>query len=119
MKTKLSKSTRPERPFRYFPDDIEYIVTGYGPLARVIQLWRLASGPNGRWIYLARIMPEQCTIEYIAHRFGGGDYRAKILGEWDRQRRCELYFERVSFAIDDFFPVTAETLARTRSQCQK
>ena len=78
MKTK-TKTTKPERPFRYFPDD----------------------------------------IEYIAHRFGGGDYRAKILGEWDRERRCEQYFERVSFAIDDFYKPTAETLARTRSALQK
>jgi len=119
MKTKPSKSTKPARPFRYFPDDIEHIVLGYGPRARVIQLWRQESGSYNHWIYLARIMPEQCTIEYIAHRFGGGDYRAKILGEWDRERRCEVYFERVSFAIDDCFAVTAETLARTRSRQQK
>jgi hypothetical protein len=85
----------------------------------VIQLWRLADGTYNRWIYLARITPYQCTIEYIAHRFGGGDYRAKILGEWDRERRNEQYFERVSFAIDDFYKPTPETLARTRSALQK
>ncbi len=119
MKTKLSKSAKAQRPFRYFPDDIEHIVEDYGPRARVVQLWRLEDGTYGRWIYLARIMPEQCTIEYIAHRFGGGDFRAKILGEWDRERRCEVYFERVSFAIDGCFPVTPETLARTRSQQHK
>ena len=116
MKT---KPTKPERPFRYFPDDIEYIVQVYGSRARVVQLWRLADGTSDQWIYLARITPYQCTIEYIAHRFGGGDYRAKILGEWDPERRCEQYFERVSFAIDGCFPVTDETLARTRSQQQK
>lgn len=119
MKTKLSKSAKAERPFRYFPDDVEHIVEGYGPRARVVQLWRMADGTYGRWIYLARIMPEQCTIEYIAHRFGGGDYRAKILGEWDRESRSEQYFERVSFAIDDFYKPTAETLARTRGQLEK
>jgi len=47
------------------------------------------------------------------------DYRAKILGDWDSERRCEQYFERVSFAIDGCFRVTDETLARTRSQQQK
>ncbi len=119
MKAKLRKSAKAERPFRYFPDDIEHIVEGYGPRARVVQLWRLEDGSFGRWIYLARIMPEQCTIEYIANRFGGGEYRAKILGEWDRQPRCEVYFERVSFAIDDFYKPTAETLARTRAALQK
>jgi hypothetical protein len=110
---------KPTKLVRYFPDDIEHIVLGYGSRARVIQLWRLADGTYGRWIYLARITPYQCTIEYIAHRFGGGDYRAKILGEWDPERRCEQYFERVSFAIDDFYKPTAETLARTRSALQK
>ena len=119
MKAKLRKSAKAERPFRYFPDDIEYIVQAYGSRARVVQLWRLADGTSDRWIYLARITPYQCTIEYIANRFGGGDYRAKILGEWDPQRRCEQYFERVSFAIDGCFRVTDETLARTRSQQQK
>lgn len=116
MKT---QHVKPARPVRYFPDDIEHIVLGYGPRAQVIQLWRLADGTYDQWIYLARIGPHQCTIEYIAHRFGGGDYRAKILGDWDRERRCEQYFERVPFAIDGCFPVTAETLARTRSQQQK
>ncbi len=114
-----AKPTRPETPFRYFPDDIEYIVQAYGSQARVVQLWRLADGTHDQWVYLARITPCQCTIEYIAQRFGGGDYRAKILGEWDPERRCEQYFERVSFAIDGWFPVTAETLTRTRSQQQK
>lgn len=76
-------------------------------------------GTGDRWVYLARLTPRKCTIEYIAKRFRGGDYRAKILGEWDLERRYEQYFERVSFAIDGCFPVTAETLARTRSQQQK
>ncbi len=116
MKT---KTTRPERPFRYFPDDIEHIVQGYGSQARVVQLWRLADGTYNQWIYLARITPHQCTIEYIANRFGGGDYRAKILGEWDPERRREQYFERVSFAIDGCFPATPETVGRIRSQQQK
>ena len=61
----------------------------------------------------------EVAAEYIANRFGGGDYRAKILGDWDPERRCEEYFERVSFAIDGCFRVTDETLARTRSQQQK
>ena len=112
-------SVKPTKPVRYFPDDIEHIVLGYGSRARVIQLWRLADGTYNRWIYLARITPYQCTIEYIAHRFGGGDYRAKILGDWDPERRCEQYFERVSFAIDGCFPATPETVGRIRSQQQR
>ena len=42
-----------------------------------------------------------------------------MAADWDPERRCEQYFERVSFAIDGCFRVTDETLARTRSQQQK
>ena len=107
-----AKPLKPPKPHRYFPDDIEYIVQAYHPRVRVVQLWRLVDGTHDRWIYLARLTPGQCTIEYIARRFGGGDYRAKILGPWDPKQRYEQYLERVSFAIDPCFPITAETRAR-------
>src|SRR3989442_13069307 len=94
MKTKI---TRPERPFRYFSDDIEYIVQAYGSRARVVQLWRLADGTSDRWIYLARITRYQCTIEYIANRVRGGEYPAKNPCGWDPQRRRSPNFERVAF----------------------
>ena len=53
----------------------------------------------------------------IGDRFGGGWYRAKILGAWDRERRREEYFEQVAFGIDQqWWPMTAETRERIRKQ---
>jgi hypothetical protein len=108
------------RPLRDFPEDIDGIVRGYGARALVVQLWRRVDGTRNEWTYLGRLAPEQCEIELIAERFGGGWYRAKILGRWDRGRRQEDYFEQVSFGISSRrWPVTAETLARIKKQQEK
>ena len=116
MKTKINKT----RPPRDFPEDIDGILHGYGARARVVQLWRLQDGTRDKWTYLGRFVPEQCEIDLIGERFGGGWYRAKILGEWDPERRREEYFEQVAFGLDDSaWPVTEETLARIRMQQQK
>ena len=116
MSTKTSK-TKPPRPHRNFPDAIDEILSGYGPRARVVQLWRQLDGKRDVWTYLGRLQPEQCEIELIADRFGGGWYRAKIFGAWDRERRREEYFEQVSFGIDQqWWPMTAETRERIRKQ---
>jgi hypothetical protein len=116
MRTKTTKS-KPARPFRNFPDAIDEILRGYGPRARVVALWRQLDGKRDVWTNLGRLQPEECEIEMIGHRFGGGWYRAKIFGAWDRQRRREEYFEQVSFAIaQDYWPMTAETRERIRKQ---
>jgi len=116
MKTKTSK-TKPPRPFRNFPDAIDEILHGYGPLARVVQLWRQLDRKRDVWTYLGRLQPGECEIEMIGHRFGGGWYRAKILGAWNRETRREQYFEQVSFCLDQqYFPLTAETRDRIRKQ---
>jgi hypothetical protein len=113
MKTKTKKL----RPPRHFPDAIDEILGGYGPRARVVQLWRQVDGTRDQWTYLGRFAPEQCQIELVAQRFGGGWYRGKIFGVWNRELRREEYFEQVSFGIDDrAWPVTAETLERIRDQ---
>ncbi len=116
MRTKTRK-TKQHRPFRNFPDAIDEILHGYGPRARVVQLWRQLDGKRDVWTYLGRFQPEQCEIELIGDRFGGGWYRAKILGAWDRARRREEYFEQVSFGLDrQYWPMTAETRERIRKQ---
>ena len=116
MKAKTTK-TKPPRPFRNFPDEIDVILHGYGPRARVVQLWRQLAGDRDVWTYLGRLQPEQCEIEMIGHRFGGGSYRAKILGAWDRERRQEEYLEQVTFRLaDQYWPLTAETRDRIRKQ---
>jgi len=111
------KTPRPPRPF---PDDIDGILRDYGPLARVVQLWRQVDGMPNEWTYLGRLAPEQCDIQLIAERFGGGVYRAKIFGAWNRRLRREEYLEQVSVSIArQFWPMTAETLAKTRMQRQR
>ncbi len=116
MKTKTGKTKLP-RPPRSSPDAIDEILHGYGPRARVVQLWRQLNGKGDDWTYLGRLQPEQCEIELIADRFGGGWYRAKIRGDWDRERRREEYFEQVAFGIDQhWWPMTAETRERIRKQ---
>ncbi len=116
MSTKIKKR-KPPRPPRHFPDFIDEILGGYGSLARVVQVWRRVDGTRDEWTYLGRLLPEQCAIELIADRFGGGWYRAKIFGGWDPKLRREEYFEQVAFGIDDrAWPMTAETLARIKQQ---
>jgi len=116
MKTKTTKTKLP-RPFRNFPDAIDEILHGYGPRARIVVLWRQLDRKQDVWTYLGRLQPEQCEIEMIGDRFGGGWYRAKILGAWDRERRREEYFEQVAFGIDQqWWPMTAETRERIRKQ---
>jgi len=111
------KKTKPRRPPRHFPDHIDEILAGYGPRARVVQLWRQLDHKRDVWTYLGRLPPEQCEIELVAQRFGGGWYRAKICGAWDRERRREEYFEQVSFGIDQrAWPMTAETRERIQGQ---
>jgi len=84
---------------------------------RVVQLWRRVDGTHNQWTYLGRIAPEQCEFELVGKRFGGGEYRAKLLGLWEPQRRQEEYLEQVTFALcDRAWPITAETLARMREQ---
>jgi hypothetical protein len=116
MKTKTVK-TRPPRPPRHFPDDIDEILHGYGQHARVIQLWRQLDGKHSEWTYLGRLHPSESGVEQVAERFGGGWYRAKILGAWDPELRREEYFEQVSFGIaEQGWAVTAETRDRIRKQ---
>ena len=116
MKTKTVK-TKPSRPFRSSSDAIDEILSGYGPRARIVVLWRQLDGKRDVWTYLGRLQPEQCDIEMIAQRFGGGEYRAKLLGDWDGKRRQEEYLEQVTFRLDDqYWPMTAETRDRIRKQ---
>jgi len=42
------------------------------------------------------------------------EYRAKILGRWDRERRREEYLTQIPFAIDLRIPPTAAAVAKMR-----
>ena len=114
MKSKAATKTRPPRPFA---DYIDGIVREYGPRVRVVQLWRRVDRRRNEWTYLGRVPPEVCEFELIGKRFGGGEYRAKLLGPWDPERRQEEYLEQVTFALDDrYWPLTPETIARMKKQ---
>lgn len=116
MRTKIEK-TKPPRPPRSSPDAIDEVLWGYGSEARVVQVWRQRDDKPDEWTYLGRLRPEECEVDMIGHRFGGGWYRAKILGAWDRETRREEYFEQVSFGLDrQWWPMTAETRDRIRKQ---
>jgi hypothetical protein len=109
---KLKTHTK-TRPHRDFADDIDIILHGYGPRVRVVQLWRRLNPMRNEWTYIGRVPPEVCEIELIGRRFGGGEYRAKLLGDWDTERRQEEYLEQVTFCLDDqYWPITAETRER-------
>ena len=114
MKLKTPTKTRPPR---HFADDIDIIIHGYGPRVRVVQLWRRLDPMRNEWTYIGRVPPELCDIEPIGKRFGGGEYRAKLLGDWDGERRQEEYLEQVTFCLDEqYWPMTAETRERIRKQ---
>ena len=112
MSTK-SQNQKPSRPPRQSADDIDDILAGYGSRAEVVQLWRRLEGTQDRWIYLGRLSPHEVGFDLVARRFGGGRYRAKLLGRWDRVKRREEYFEQVHFGIaKEGWPITDETRAR-------
>ena len=114
MKAQTPTKTRPPRSSAWYIDEI---VRAYGPRLCVVQIWRRVDGMRNQWTYLGRLAPEQTEIELIGKRFGGGDYRAKLLGPWDPELRQEEYLEQVSFALDDrYWPMTAETRDRIRKQ---
>lgn len=106
-----------DKPPRQDPGDVDAVLDYYSQRARVVVLWRQNLHRDGRWTYLARLSPtelfmEYGFMEYVQHRFGGGWYRAKIYGTWDRHLRQEEYLTQVTFGVDG--PPTAETFDRIR-----
>ena len=47
-------------------------------------------------------------------RWGGGAYRIRLFGAWDRGRRQEKYITQVAFWIHSGFPPTPGLRARLR-----
>jgi hypothetical protein len=95
--------------------DIPDIVIAYlRPHARTVALWRQDDGRPERWVYLERISARAFSMDDVIQRYGGGDYRAKILGKWDRGSRREGYLTQIPFAIDSRIPPTATAVAKMR-----
>jgi hypothetical protein len=87
------------KALRAFADDLEGVLLHYGGQCRVVQLWRQREDDRRAWTYLGRLPPDDCDLEVLKRRFGGGSYRAKLFGGWMRRERREAYLEQVSFAI--------------------
>lgn len=105
-----------EKAPRAYWDDIEGVLRHYGRRVRVVQLWRQSDNQRNAWIYLERVDPQEryffkfdSFLELLKTRFRGGWYRAKFLGEWDRQKKREQSFGQVSFGIHG--PPTATTVS--------
>lgn len=95
--------------------DPEQVVNNLGRRVRVIVLWRQRDDDPGRWIYLERMPPQEFSLEEVKIRWGGGAYRIRLFGAWDRARRQERYITQVAFWIWKGFPPTPATLARLKS----
>lgn len=81
---------------------------------RVVVLWRQSDDDPERWIYLERILPGEFSYETVKQRWGGGAFRIRLFGAWNRARRQEKYITQVAFWIHRGFPATPALRARLR-----
>ena len=92
----------------------DIVVAHLRPYARMVAVWRQDDVRPGRWVYLERMYAQDFSVDEVIQRYGGGDYRAKILGKLDPERRCEEYLTQIPFAIDSRIPPTAAVVAKMR-----
>ena len=92
----------------------EVVVAHLRPYARMVAVWRRDDAVPERWVYLERMSAREFSVDEVIQRYGGGEYRAKILGKWDPERRCEEYLTQIPFAIDSRILPTAAVVARMR-----
>ena len=94
----------------------DIVVAHLRPHARVVAIWRNDEAHRGRWVYLERMYAQEFSLDEVIERYGGGEYRAKILGRWDRARRREEYLMQLTFGIDRRIPPTAAVVAKMRPE---
>lgn len=82
------------------------VLRRFGRRVRIVVLWRQRDDDPERWIYLERIPPGEFSLEAVKQRWGGGAYRIRLFGAWDRERRQERYLTQVAFWIWHRFPAT-------------
>ncbi len=92
--------------------DPEEVVANLGRRVQVVVLWRKRDDDPERWIYLERMLPGEFSYETVKQRWGGGAYRIRLFGAWDRARRQERYLTQVAFWIHRWFPPTRALRAR-------
>ena len=98
------------------PDDV---VRSLRRHVRVVVLWRQRDDDPERWIYLERMLPGEFSYETVKQRWGGGAYRIRLFGVWDRARRQERYITQVAFWIYRGFPPTPALRARLREMVRR
>jgi len=94
----------------------EMVLQDLGTQVRVVVLWRQRDDDPERWIYLERMYPSEFSYEAVKERWGGGAYRIRLFGAWDRARRQERYITQVAFWIYRGYPPTPALRARMRGQ---
>ncbi len=92
----------------------EVVIAHLRPHARMVAVWRRDDARPDRWVYLERLYAQEFSFDEVIQRFGGGEYRAKILGKWDPARRREDYLMQLTFGIDDRIPPTAAVVEKMR-----
>ena len=94
---------RPKAPRRFTTADLETVLQFHGARARRIQLWRRANrGRPGVWMHLGRLRPRADLLGHIQDLFGGGIYRAKLLGPWLPHRGREAFLQQLTFHIPGY-----------------
>src|SRR2546425_13037821 len=71
------------------------VVKNRGRQVRVVVLWRQRDDDAEQWIYLERMLPGEFSYEIVKQRWGGGAYRIRLFGAWDRARRQRWFITRV------------------------
>ena len=94
--------------------DPEDVVRNLGRLVRIVVLWRQRDDDPELWTYLERMLPGEFSYETVKQRWGGGAYRIRLFGAWNRARRQERYITQVAFWIWRGFPPTPALRARLR-----
>ncbi len=84
----------------------------------MIVLWRQRDDDPEQWTYLERMLPGEFSYEIVKQRWGGGAYRIRLFGAWDRTRRQEKYITQVAFWIWRGFPPTPALRVWARSPCR-
>ena len=93
---------RRKAPRNFVPEDLDQAVAFHRPRVRRIQLWRKDNrGRPTHWIHLGRFGVGRAgeLLQAIERRFGGGIYRAKLLGPWLPQRGREAFLQQLTFQI--------------------
>ncbi len=99
--------------------DPEDVVSSLGRRVRVVVLWRQRDDDPERWIYLERMEPHEFSLETVKVQWGGGAYRIRVFGTWDRARRQEKYITQVAFWIYRGFPPTPALRARLQDVARR